>query len=172
MINRDYLIIGAGLAGVCACEGIREHDKKGSILLVGRELYPPYHRPPLSKKFLKNGHMGVEELMHTPEQWLHATIWKCGLGTVVREFNIERRLAVLQDGQVVEFRKALLATGSRPRRPQVAGAHPGQRVLSQFRTGRPGDPRGGGHREKYRGDRGRADRAGGLGGADARRSTR
>jgi NADPH-dependent 2,4-dienoyl-CoA reductase/sulfur reductase-like enzyme len=44
------------------------------------------------------------------------------LGTVVREFNIERRLAVLQDGQVVEFRKALLATGSRPRRPQVAGA--------------------------------------------------
>jgi NADPH-dependent 2,4-dienoyl-CoA reductase/sulfur reductase-like enzyme len=44
------------------------------------------------------------------------------LGTVVREFNIERRLAVLQDGQVIEFRKALLATGSRPRRPQVAGA--------------------------------------------------
>ena len=41
MINRDYLIIGAGLAGVCACEGIREHDKKGSILLVGRELFPP-----------------------------------------------------------------------------------------------------------------------------------
>jgi len=122
MINRDYLIIGAGLAGVRACEGIREHDKKGSILLVGRELFPPYHRPPLSKKFLKNGSLSVEDLMHSAENWFARNHVEMRLGTVVREFNIERRLAVLQDGQVVEFRKALLATGSRPRRPQVAGA--------------------------------------------------
>jgi 3-phenylpropionate/trans-cinnamate dioxygenase ferredoxin reductase subunit len=122
MINRDYLIVGAGLAGACACEGIREHDKKGSVLLVGRELFPPYHRPPLSKKFLRNGHMAVDELMHTNEQWFGRHHIEMRLGTVVRELNIERRLAVLQDGQVVEFRKALLATGSRPRRPQVAGA--------------------------------------------------
>jgi NADPH-dependent 2,4-dienoyl-CoA reductase/sulfur reductase-like enzyme len=122
MINRDYLIVGAGLAGVCACEGIREHDKKGSILLVGREMFPPYHRPPLSKKFLKNGGMPVEELMHAQAQWFTRNHIEMRLGTIVREFNIERRLAVLQDGQVVEFRKALLATGSRPRRPQVAGA--------------------------------------------------
>jgi len=122
MINRDYLVIGAGLAGVCACEGIREHDKKGSILLVGRELSPPYNRPPLSKKFLKNGAMSIQDLLHTPEQWFTRNHIEMRLGTVVREFNIERRLAVLQDGQVVEFRKALLATGSRPRRPQVAGA--------------------------------------------------
>ena len=122
MINRDYLVIGAGLAGVCACEGIREHDKKGSILLVGRELSPPYNRPPLAKKFLKNGAMSIQDLLHTPEQWFTRNHIEMRLGTVVREFNIERRLAVLQDGQVVEFRKALLATGSRPRRPQVAGA--------------------------------------------------
>jgi len=122
MINRDYLIIGAGLAGACACEGIREHDKKGSILLVGREMFPPYHRPLLSKKFLKNGSMTVQELMHTTDQWYTRNHVELRLGTLVREFNIERRLAVLQDGQVVEFRKALLATGSRPRRPQVAGA--------------------------------------------------
>jgi len=122
MINRDYLIIGAGLAGACACEGIREHDKKGSILLVGRESFPPYHRPPLSKKFLKNGAMPVGELMHTTEQWFPRNHVEMRLSTTVRELNIERRLAVLQDGQVIEFRKALLSTGSRPRRPQVAGA--------------------------------------------------
>jgi NADPH-dependent 2,4-dienoyl-CoA reductase/sulfur reductase-like enzyme len=122
MINRDYLIIGAGLAGVRACEGIREHDKKGSILLVGRELFPPYNRPPLSKKFLKNGSMSIDDLLHANAQWFARHHIEMRLGTVVREFNLERRLAVLQDGQVVEFRKALLATGSRPRRPQVAGA--------------------------------------------------
>jgi NADPH-dependent 2,4-dienoyl-CoA reductase/sulfur reductase-like enzyme len=45
-----------------------------------------------------------------------------------REFNIERRLAVLENGQTVEFRKACLATGSRARRPQVAGANLGNVV--------------------------------------------
>jgi 3-phenylpropionate/trans-cinnamate dioxygenase ferredoxin reductase component len=122
MITRDYLIIGAGLAGVCACEGIRQHDKKGSVMMVGRELFAPYNRPQLSKKFLRNGHMDVEELLHTNPAWFSKNHVEMRLGTVVRELNIERRIAVLQDGQVIEFRKALLATGSRPRRPQVAGA--------------------------------------------------
>ena len=124
MITRDYLIIGAGLAGVCACEGIREHDKKGGILLVGREQSPPYHRPQLSKKFLKSG-MAPEDLWHAAAPWFVKNKVEMRLSTVVRQLDIERRLAVLQDGQVVEFRKALLATGSRPRRPQVAGAHLG-----------------------------------------------
>ena len=37
MIRRDYLIVGAGIGGVSVCEGIREHDKKGTILLAGHE---------------------------------------------------------------------------------------------------------------------------------------
>ncbi len=47
------------------------------------------------------------------------------LDTFVTQFNIERHLAVLGNGQAVEFRKALLATGSRARRPQVAGGNLG-----------------------------------------------
>jgi 3-phenylpropionate/trans-cinnamate dioxygenase ferredoxin reductase subunit len=45
--------------------------------------------------------------------------------TSVTQLNIERRMAVLGNGQAVEFRKALLATGSRARRPQVAGGNLG-----------------------------------------------
>lgn len=125
MINRDYLIIGAGLAGASACEGIREHDKKGGILLVGREAYLPYHRPPLSKVFLKTANMPVEKLLHEDADWYAKHRVELRLNTVIRELNLERRIAVLQDGQTVEFRKALLATGSRPRRPLVAGANLG-----------------------------------------------
>jgi 3-phenylpropionate/trans-cinnamate dioxygenase ferredoxin reductase subunit len=40
----------------------------------------------------------------------------------VTQLNLERRLAVLDTGQAIEFKKAVLATGSRPRRPPVAGA--------------------------------------------------
>ncbi len=43
------------------------------------------------------------------------------LGTVVTQLNIERRLAVLANGESIEFTKACLAMGSRPVRPQVAG---------------------------------------------------
>ena len=44
------------------------------------------------------------------------------LDTTVTQFNLERHLAVLATGQTLEFRKACLATGSRPRRPPVAGS--------------------------------------------------
>ena len=33
----DYVIIGGGLAGASAIQGIRERDTHGSILLVGEE---------------------------------------------------------------------------------------------------------------------------------------
>ena len=53
MIRRDYLIIGAGIAGASACEGIRKYDKRGSVTLVGAEIFPPYKRWILSKNFLR-----------------------------------------------------------------------------------------------------------------------
>ena len=45
MIERDYLVVGAGTAGVSVCEGIRLHDKRGKVTLVGNEIHPPYERP-------------------------------------------------------------------------------------------------------------------------------
>ena len=122
MIKRDYLIIGAGLAGARACEGIRAHDKKGSITMAGREAFPPYERPSLSKTFLKNAGNSVHGLLHHDAAWFAQQKVELRLGTTVRELNLERHIAVLQDGQAIEFRKALLCTGSRPKRPPVAGA--------------------------------------------------
>lgn len=125
MIQRDYLIIGTGIAGVSACEGIREHDKKGGILLAGREAFPPYERFALSKAFLKSPAKSAGALELAKADWFAKNRVELRTGTAVRELNLERRLAVLQEGQVVEFRKALFATGSRPRRPQIAGANLG-----------------------------------------------
>ena len=44
-----YVIVGGGLAGASAIEGIRSRDRESEILLISRENHPPYHRPPLSK---------------------------------------------------------------------------------------------------------------------------
>jgi NADPH-dependent 2,4-dienoyl-CoA reductase/sulfur reductase-like enzyme len=53
MIQRDYLIIGSGIGGASACEGIRRHDKRGSVTLIGAEAFQPYKRWILSKSFLR-----------------------------------------------------------------------------------------------------------------------
>jgi 3-phenylpropionate/trans-cinnamate dioxygenase ferredoxin reductase subunit len=48
------------------------------------------------------------------------------LNTLITQLNLDRHLAVLSTGQVIEFRKCCLAMGSRPKRPQVAGANLGK----------------------------------------------
>ncbi len=121
MIERDYLIVGAGVAGLSACEGIRQHDKKGTISMVGNELHPPYERPALSKLFLQKSHPKPEELYRVSPEWFVKHKIDLRLGTIITQFNIERHIAVLANGQSIHFEKAVLATGSRALRPLVAG---------------------------------------------------
>ena len=134
MIQRDYLIVGGGVGGASVCDSLRQYDPKGSVTLVSNEPYLPYQRPPLSKAFLKEAGVSLDTMVEKPEDWYKKRGIEVRLGTYVREFNIERHLAVLENGQTIEFRKACLATGSRARRPQVAGANLGNVIyLRSFR---------------------------------------
>ena len=121
MIQRDYLIIGSSIGGASACEGIRRHDKRGSVTLIGAEAFPPYKRWILSKSFLREKSPQLKKLQEFDERWYHAHKIETRFGTVVTQFNIDRRLAVLANGESIEFNKACLAMGSRPVRPPVAG---------------------------------------------------
>ncbi|HEY7848538.1 MAG TPA: FAD-dependent oxidoreductase, partial [Ktedonobacterales bacterium] len=55
----EYLLIGGGLASATAAEEIRKRDANGSILIVAAEHHLPYHRPPLSKEYLR-GEIGPD----------------------------------------------------------------------------------------------------------------
>ena len=121
MIQRDYLIIGGGIGGSSVCEGIRQFDKKGTVTLVSNETFNPYKRWMLSKQFLRDKTPFVKKLTCLEESWYASHKIEVRLGTVVTQFNIDRRLAVLGNGETIEFKKACLAMGSRPVRPQVAG---------------------------------------------------
>lgn len=121
MIRRDYLIVGAGIAGASVCEGIREHDQKGSIMMVGNEGFAPYNRSLLLKDCLNGKPPVAESLQAQGLPWFEKNKVDVRLDTLVTHFNIERHLAVLSTGQTVEFRKACLAMGARARKPQVAG---------------------------------------------------
>ena len=122
MIRRDYLIVGAGAAGVAACEAIRSADKRGSIMLISAEPHPGVTRPDLLPGLLGAKATPVEKLLVRDAAWFSRMKVDLRLNTLVTQFSIEQRAAVLATGQAVKFEKALLATGSRARRPGVAGA--------------------------------------------------
>ena len=125
MIQRDYLIIGSGIGGASVCEGIRKHDKRGSITLIGAEVAHPYKRWLLSKGFLREKDPAMKKLTLLEPHWYDAHKIETRLGTIVTQLNIDRRVAVLGNGESIEFTKACLAMGSRPVRPPVAGVNLG-----------------------------------------------
>src|SRR5881275_612383 len=125
MIQRDYLVIGSGIGGASACEGVRKHDKRGTITIVGAEIMPPYNRWLLSKDFLREKTPPLKRLAYFDQRWFDSHKIETRFATIVKQFNIERRLAVLGNGESIEFTKACLAMGSRPVRPPVAGVNLG-----------------------------------------------
>ncbi|PYI88156.1 MAG: hypothetical protein DMF03_11600 [Verrucomicrobia bacterium] len=121
MIQRDYLVMGAGIGGASVCEAIRKHDKRNSLTLVGAEALPPYKRWLLSKTFLREKNVVAKKFAYLDENWYRAHKIDARFATVVTQLNIDRRVAVLGNGESIEFNKACLAMGSRPVRPPVAG---------------------------------------------------
>ncbi|MFI7167309.1 NAD(P)/FAD-dependent oxidoreductase [Rhodococcus erythropolis] len=49
--RRQVVVVGAGHAGGTLAGVLRQQGFDGTVIVVGAESDPPYHRPPLSKKF-------------------------------------------------------------------------------------------------------------------------
>jgi len=116
----DVLLIGGGIASASAAAELREAGFEGSIALVTRELDPPYHRPPITKGYLR----GDEERALTlilPEAWYAEHDVELLTRTSVMGLDAEARTAKLGK-QEVGFGQALVATGAMVRRLQVDGA--------------------------------------------------
>ena len=51
--NYQNVIVGGGLAGGMIAQEYREQGGDGSIVMIASEPHYPYHRPPLTKDFLR-----------------------------------------------------------------------------------------------------------------------
>lgn len=116
----DYIIVGGGLAGVSAIDGIRERDHGGSILLVGNEGYMPYDRPPLSKK-LWLGQKRVEEIFIHDKGYFKDKGVETVLCTDITRLDLAAKTIACKKGSAHEFGKLLLATGGKPRKLSIPG---------------------------------------------------
>jgi len=122
MASEDYtyIIVGGGLAGAAAVEGIREIDGEGRILLVSSEKHLPYDRPPLSKK-LWLGKQKVEDIF-VHDQAFYAANWTdVALGTTATGIDPTAERVTDDGSHAYSYDKLLLATGGVPRTLHIAG---------------------------------------------------
>lgn len=120
-LHVKYLLVGGGLASSSAAEAIRAADRDGSVLLVAQEVNRPYHRPPLSKEFLRR-QKGRHELFTHEPQWFEKNQIELRTGRRVSHLDAARMTAILDNGQHVSFDKLLLATGATPAPLNLPGA--------------------------------------------------
>lgn len=120
MKKTEYLIIGGGLAGGRACQGIRRIDKEGRIALVTAEHDVPYHRPSLSKGYLV-GREPLDKVYFKGRDYYDENGIDLLTGTRATKVNRAARQVSLEDGQVLSYDKLLLATGGRAWRLPIPG---------------------------------------------------
>lgn len=115
------VIVGAGHGGGNMASSLRIAGHKGPILLFGDEPIVPYHRPPLSKAYMK-GQATMESLKLRPDLWYETHHIELHLGRAVTSLDRAARTITTEDGISAEYDFLVLATGSRARRLPVPGA--------------------------------------------------
>lgn len=109
------VIVGGGLAAARAAEGAREAGYDGELVIVGAEAVPPYIRPPLSKEFLAGD--GERDAIDVhPRSWYGEHGVELRLGRRAERLDPAAHEITLDDGSVLRYDRALLATGASPRR--------------------------------------------------------
>lgn len=118
-MNGTCIVIGASHAGIQMAVGMRQEGWQGRIVLIGDEPWLPYHRPPLSKAYLKGE---VEVTFIHPQ----ASMEKHDIEFMpsIRVLQIDRQAheVLLDNNQRLAYDKLALCTGARLRRLNIKGA--------------------------------------------------
>lgn len=115
----DYVIVGAGPAGVIAAENLRRADPAGKVVLIGDEPEPPYSRMAIPYLLAENIGEDGTHLRHGGGHY-------DGLGVEVLRDRVAKvdtkgRQLTLEGGGTRSYDRLLIATGSRATRPPIPG---------------------------------------------------
>lgn len=118
--SSELLIVGGGLSTARAIKAYREAGGEGTVRLISADSFVPYHRPPLSKKYLR-GEAEVADTLVESEAFYAEHGVEVELETVVATLDLQNRRVLLEGGEAREFDKLLIASGATPRRLDVPG---------------------------------------------------
>lgn len=114
-----HVIIGNGPAGVVAAETLRKIAPADQVTVIGREKTAPYSR--MAIPYFIAGKIAEQgtHLRKTDGHFDALSITQ--LQATVRGIDAQARQLTLQDGSTLSFDRLLIATGSSPVQPPIAG---------------------------------------------------
>jgi 3-phenylpropionate/trans-cinnamate dioxygenase ferredoxin reductase component len=119
MNSSQLVIAGGGLTAARAIKSYREAGGEGPITLVSEEATLPYHRPALSKRYLRGE---TNETPHVEDEAFYREHEvEVLLETKVGGVDPGPRRLTLDNGVRLRYDKLLVATGAAPRRLRVPG---------------------------------------------------
>lgn len=142
--DRRYVIVGGSVAGVNAVKAIRQHDERGSIVLLSDEPYPPYSRPLIT--YYLAGRISEERLFYLGNDFYerHGVIPLLGEKAV--RIDTGERIVCLASGKTVPYDRLLLANGGKPIIPKIecdcSGSSEPEPGRGRAAVAIPGFPRG------------------------------
>ena len=119
---RDFglVVVGGGLASARAIKAYREAGGDRAIALLSNDAVLPYHRPPLSKGYLRDE---TDEAPFVEDEVFYAANHvELLLRTSVCALDAGAHSLATENGRGCSYERLLLATGARPRRLKVPGA--------------------------------------------------
>lgn len=114
-----YLILGNGIAGISAAISVREHDETGEISVVTKSPMPFYYRIRLIEYLAKK--TPIEKLIAYGEAFYDNKEIEVTLNKEAVRIDSENKKVEFSDGSVMTYDRLLLATGARPRYPNIDG---------------------------------------------------
>lgn len=132
MTAPGVVVVGAGLAAATLAATIREAGDPRPMLIIGDEGRRPYERPGLSKGLLQGRDEPDSVYVHDPG-WYERQGIETRFGDPAIELDLAGSAVRLASGEVVGFADLVLATGARPRIPDLPGVRlPGTYTLRRL----------------------------------------
>jgi len=119
-MKNGVVIVGAGHAGVQAAASLREDGYDGPVILIGDENELPYHKPPLSKTFIKDAEAKPQPLRGEAFYTGNTIDYRPGMR--IDRIDAGGRCLEISGGGALAFDHLILATGSRPRTLPLPGS--------------------------------------------------
>jgi len=115
----QYVIIGAGPAGVVAAEALRRHDPEGAVTILGDEPEPPYSR--MAIPYLLADRIGEQGTYLRKEEGHFERLGIEVRGERVAGLDTAGRRVRLESGAEIGYDRLLIASGARPLPAPVPG---------------------------------------------------
>jgi nitrite reductase (NADH) large subunit len=113
------VVVGNGMAGIGCVEQILKYGNKFAITIFGDETHLNYNRILLSSVLA--GEKSADEIVLNSLEWYEKNAINLRLGVRIVDVDAEQKKVVGDDGSITPFDKLLLAMGSTPLIPRMAG---------------------------------------------------